>query len=74
MFIIIQYLKKNLHLVNAAKTFTEKSLNIKNCPTETKIIFYNKKEKFSHISAKKSFLALDHQVLQLNGVTKTILY
>ena len=30
--------KKNLHLVNAAKNFTEKSLNIENCPTETKII------------------------------------
>ena len=29
--------KKNLHLVNAAKTFTEQSLNIKNCPTETQI-------------------------------------
>ena len=50
--------KKNLHLVNAAKTFTEKSLNIKNCPTETKIIFYKKKEKFSHISAKKIILGV----------------
>tara|TARA_Y100001970_G_scaffold185494_1_gene225589 strand:- start:1133 stop:2077 length:945 start_codon:yes stop_codon:yes gene_type:complete len=29
--------KKNLHLVNAAKKFTEKVLNIKNCPTESKI-------------------------------------
>ena len=27
--------KKNLHLVNAAKKFTEKNLNIQNCPTET---------------------------------------
>jgi len=27
--------KKNLHLVNAAKKFTEKHLNIQNCPTET---------------------------------------
>ena len=32
---------KNLHLVNAAKEFTEKSLKIKNCPTETKF-FINK--------------------------------
>ena len=30
--------KKNLHLVEAAKTFTEIKLNIKNCPTESKII------------------------------------
>jgi ADP-heptose:LPS heptosyltransferase len=29
--------KKNLHLVNAAKIFTEKCLNLKNCPTETDI-------------------------------------
>ena len=29
--------KKNLHLVNAAKNFTKKSLKIENCPTETKI-------------------------------------
>jgi len=34
---------KNLHLVNAAKEFTEKSLKIKNCPTETKF-FINKVE------------------------------
>ena len=27
--------KKNLHLVNTAKKFTEKTLNIKNCPTDT---------------------------------------
>ncbi len=33
--------KKNLHLVNAAKIFIEKSLAINNCPTETKI-FTNK--------------------------------
>jgi ADP-heptose:LPS heptosyltransferase len=36
------YKKKKLHLVDAAKEFTEKSLNIKNCPTETKIIFDEK--------------------------------
>ena len=29
--------KKNLHLVNAAKKFTEASLNIINCPTETSL-------------------------------------
>jgi len=29
--------KKNLHLVSAAKEFTESSIQIKNCPTETNI-------------------------------------
>jgi len=29
--------KKNLHLVNAAKKFTEAILNIQNCPTETSL-------------------------------------
>tara|TARA_B110000003_G_C16607648_1_gene518164 strand:- start:585 stop:1523 length:939 start_codon:yes stop_codon:yes gene_type:complete len=29
--------KKNLHLVHAAKRFTEKNLNIQNCPTETNL-------------------------------------
>ena len=29
--------KKNLHLVNAAKIFTEKNLKIENCPTEAKL-------------------------------------
>jgi len=37
--------KKNLHLVNAAKTFTEQSLNIKNCPTETQISLNSEKIK-----------------------------
>jgi ADP-heptose:LPS heptosyltransferase len=32
------FIKKNLHLVNTAKKFVEKKLNIKVCPTET--IFY----------------------------------
>ena len=32
------FIKKNLHLVNTAKKFVEKKLNIKDCPTET--IFY----------------------------------
>jgi len=44
--------KKNLHLVNAAKKFTEASLNIQNCPTETSlyvdpIIKMNLKNKIS---------------------------
>lgn len=39
--------KKNLHLVIAAKQFTEKSLNIQNCPTETRIyVSPIKKEEF----------------------------
>ena len=37
--------KKNLHLVKAAKEFTEKSLNINDCPTETQILVNNKKVK-----------------------------
>ena len=35
--------KKNLHLVNAAKKFTEKSLGISDCPTETKFFVRNDK-------------------------------
>ena len=35
--------KKNLHLINAAKNLTCKSLNINTCPTETKFIIDNKK-------------------------------
>ena len=35
--------KKNLHLVNMAKTFTEESLKIKDCPTETKIFIDKEK-------------------------------
>ena len=35
--------KKNLHLIEAAKKFTEKTLKINNCPTETN--FYIKKDK-----------------------------
>ena len=34
--------KKNLHLVDAAKKFTEKCLNINDCPTETKILIDTK--------------------------------
>ena len=42
--------KKNLHLVKAAKKFTEKSLEISNCPTET--IFFIKKNKIEEIDKK----------------------
>ncbi len=37
--------KKKLHLVNAAKEFTERCLNIDNCPTETKIVIKKNKLK-----------------------------
>ena len=43
--------KKKLHLIEAAKKFTEKSLGINNCPTETK--FFIKKDKVDKIN--KSF-------------------
>ena len=42
--------KKNLHLIHAAKKFTEKFLQIKDCPTETN--FHIKKEKLSEIEGK----------------------
>ena len=42
--------KKNLHLINAAKLFTEKTLNITNSPTETK--FYIKKERLDKIKSE----------------------
>ena len=37
--------KNKLHLVDAAKKFTEKSLGINNCPTETDFLFIKKKLK-----------------------------
>ena len=40
--------KKNLHLIRAAKTFTEKSLGIDNCPTETN--FFIKTDKIEEIN------------------------
>ena len=46
--------KKNLHLINAAKKFTENFLNIQNCPTETR--FYINDEtlkKFSKMNNDK---------------------
>ena len=36
--------KKKLHLVDAAKNFTEKSININNCPTETNLFIRNEKK------------------------------
>ena len=36
--------KKNLHLVRAAKKFTEKNLKIENCPTETRIFVSQKRK------------------------------
>ena len=51
--------KKNLHLVNAAKTFTEKSLKIENCPTETKIFIDHKKiDKYKLNVNKKIILGI----------------
>ncbi|WP_440693236.1 glycosyltransferase family 9 protein [Candidatus Pelagibacter sp. HIMB1695] len=44
------YKKKNLHLIKTAKLFTEKILNIKNSPTETK--FYVKKERLEKIKSE----------------------
>ena len=40
--------KKKLHLIEAAKRFTEKSLGINNCPTETS--FFIKKDKIEKIN------------------------
>ena len=44
------YKKKNLHLIKTAKLFTEKTLTIKNSPTETK--FYIKKERLDKIKSE----------------------
>ncbi len=40
--------KRNLHLIKAAKVFTEKSIGINNCPTETN--FFIKKDKVEKIN------------------------
>tara|TARA_B100000767_G_scaffold181738_1_gene169670 strand:+ start:226 stop:1164 length:939 start_codon:yes stop_codon:yes gene_type:complete len=48
--------KKNLHLIKAAKKFTEKSLKINNCPTETKFFIKNDKiEKINENFDNKKF-------------------
>tara|TARA_Y100000591_G_scaffold332377_1_gene369449 strand:- start:1738 stop:2664 length:927 start_codon:yes stop_codon:yes gene_type:complete len=44
--------KKKLHLVNAAKEFTERSLNIEKCPTESKIPI--KKNELENLKINKS--------------------
>ena len=51
--------KKNLHLVDAAKNFTEKSLNIKDCPTETKIVLnHSKIGKYKSNNLKKFIIGI----------------
>ena len=51
MFILTNFIKKkNLHLIKTAKLFTEKTLNIKNSPTETN--FYIKKERLNKINSE----------------------
>tara|TARA_E500000178_G_C17008659_1_gene749449 strand:+ start:1237 stop:2163 length:927 start_codon:yes stop_codon:yes gene_type:complete len=51
--------KKNLHLVDAAKNFIEKSLKIQNCPTETKIfIEQDKTKKYKLNNSKKIILGI----------------
>ena len=46
--------KKNLHLVEAAKKFIEKNLNIKSCPTETKIFISEKNKQIAKSNLDKS--------------------
>ena len=51
--------KQNLHLVKVAKEFTEKSLNLITCPTETKIfVNYKKVEKLKKNNSKKIILGI----------------
>ncbi len=51
--------KKNLHLVEAAKIFTEKSIGIKNCPTETRIFINNNEiAKLEKNNSKKIILGI----------------
>ena len=51
--------KKKLHLVKAAKIFTEKNLNIKECPTETKIFIDSKKiKKLEKNNSRKIILGI----------------
>ena len=51
--------KKNLHLVKAAKKFTEKCLDIDNCPTETNIFINKIKiEKLRKNNLKKIMLGI----------------
>tara|TARA_X000000368_G_C22907714_1_gene657087 strand:- start:367 stop:1002 length:636 start_codon:yes stop_codon:yes gene_type:complete len=48
--------KKNLHLVKAAKEFTEKCLNLNDCPTETKIYVDKNKNGNSKNNDKKKII------------------
>ena len=51
--------KKNLHLVKAAREFTEKNLHIKNCPTETSLFVSANTKKISnshYIKNKKNII------------------
>ena len=51
--------KKKLHLVKTAKIFTEKSLGIKECPTETKIFINDEKlKKLKQNNLKKIILGI----------------
>ena len=53
------FIKKNLHLVDTAKKFVENSLNIENCPTETRIFINKKKvEKYKSNNKKKIILGI----------------
>jgi len=47
--------KKKLHLIDAAKKFTCESLNIKSCPTETKIVVSKNKINFAKKYFRKDF-------------------
>ena len=49
--------KKNLHLVHAAKKFTENFLKIKNCPTETNF-YINKKNLLKKIDKNKDCIVI----------------
>ena len=81
--------KKNLHLVKVAKTFTEKSLGIKDCPTETKIFVNPEKVKnhdqndlnkiiigvgSSGPTTKWGYKNYSSLIKRLNGINKSYFY
>jgi ADP-heptose:LPS heptosyltransferase len=81
--------KKNLHLVETAKTFIEKNLNIKECPTETKIFIDKKKNRIvNKNNLKKIILGIGSSgpttkwgyknysslITKLNGIDKAYFY
>ncbi len=47
--------KQKLHLVSAAKKFTEKSLNIKNCPTESNFFIKDENKQIAQRSMNLNF-------------------